>query len=91
MNVQKQKNDFWSWRNFMYKFLNQINPDYFEAICAFAQMEMLEAGYAGVTEFHYIHNDLSGSPIILYLKCHKEFLMLPIKSGIGLTLITCTI
>ena len=53
-------NDFWSWRNFMYNFLNKISPDHFEAICALAQMEMLEAGYAGVVEFHYLHNDLSG-------------------------------
>ena len=69
----------------MYKFLNQINPDYFESICAYAQMEMLEAGYAEVTEFHYIH-DLSGAHTVLYLKCHKEFLMPPINQ-IGLTLL----
>ena len=57
---ESKTNDFWSWRNFMYNFLNKITPDYFEAICAIAQMEMLEAGYSGVSEFHYLHNDLSG-------------------------------
>ena len=60
----------------MYNFLNKITPDHFEAICAIAQMEMLEAGYSGVSEFHYLHNDLSECAIIKIQKCQKELLML---------------
>ena len=84
---ETKKNDFWSWRNFMYKFLNQINPDYFESICAFAQMEMLEAGYAGVTEFHYIHNDLSGAPYNNLSEMSQRIVNASYQSGIGLTLL----
>ena len=84
---ETKKNDFWSWRNFMYKFLNQINPDYFESICAFAQMEMLEAGYAGVTEFHYIHNDLSGAPYNALSEISQRIVNASYQSGIGLTLL----
>ena len=84
---ETKKNDFWSWRNFMYKFLNQINPDYFESICAFAQMEMLEAGYAGVTEFHYIHNDLSGAPYNTLSEMSQRIVNASYQSGIGLTLL----
>ncbi len=84
---ETKKNDFWSWRNFMYKFLNQINPDYFESICAYAQMEMLEAGYAGVTEFHYIHNDLSGAPFNTLSEMSQRVVNASYQSGIGLTLL----
>ncbi len=84
---ETKKNDFWSWRNFMYKFLNQINPDYFESICTYAQMEMLEAGYAGVTEFHYIHNDLSGAPYNTLSEMSQRIVNASYKSGIGLTLL----
>ena len=33
-----------------------------EAIAAFAYMEMLEAGFTRVGEFHYVHHDHGGQP-----------------------------
>ena len=84
---QNISNDFWSWRTFMYRFLNKITPDYFEAICAFAQMEMLEAGYSGVTEFHYIHNDLSGIRYNDLSEMSQRVINASYNSGIGLTLL----
>ena len=47
---------FWSWRKLMYRFLQHLTPDAIESIAAFGQMEMLEAGYACVGEFHYLHH-----------------------------------
>ncbi len=52
--------DFWSWREVMYRFLDRLNPDDVEAICAMAYVEMLEGGYTHVGEFHYLHNDEAG-------------------------------
>jgi formimidoylglutamate deiminase len=37
---------FWTWRQLMFRFLDRLKPDHVEAIAAFVQMEMLEAGYA---------------------------------------------
>src|SRR5690606_33611479 len=51
---------FWTWREVMYRFLGQLNPDDVEAIAAFAMMEMLEGGFAAVAEFHYLHHDPAG-------------------------------
>ncbi len=51
---------FWTWRKIMYKFLNQLNPDHMEAIAAMAYMEMLETGFTGVAEFHYVHHAPNG-------------------------------
>ena len=84
---ESKTNDFWSWRNFMYNFLNKISPDHFEAICALAQMEMLEAGYAGVVEFHYLHNDLSGIRYRNISEMSQRVINASNKSGIGLTLL----
>ena len=44
----------------MYRFVDAIGPDDMEAIAAFAYMEMLEAGFTRVGEFHYVHHDRGG-------------------------------
>ena len=84
---ESKTNDFWSWRNFMYSFLNKITPDHFEAICALAQMEMLEAGYAGVSEFHYLHNDLYGVRFNNISEMSERVINSSKMTGIGLTLL----
>jgi len=52
--------DFWTWRELMYRFLDRGGPDEIEAITALAFMEMLEGGFTRVAEFHYLHNDPAG-------------------------------
>lgn len=49
---------FWSWRDLMYQYANQINADQLYHIASYAYSEMLQAGYTSVCEFHYIHRDL---------------------------------
>ena len=56
------RDTFWTWRDLMYRFLDHLTPEDIEAITAFAQMEMLEAGYASVAEFHYLHHQPGGAP-----------------------------
>jgi formiminoglutamate deiminase len=53
---------FWTWRELMYRFLAHMTPDDVEAISAQAYVEMLEAGFTRVGEFHYLHHDPSGAP-----------------------------
>jgi formiminoglutamate deiminase len=52
---------FWSWRDVMYRFALRMNPDQLEAIAAQAYVEMLEAGFGRVGEFHYLHHDADGA------------------------------
>ncbi|MDN3646596.1 formimidoylglutamate deiminase [Pontixanthobacter aestiaquae] len=54
------KDDFWTWREVMYRFLELLTPDDVEAIAAQVQMEMLEAGYSAQAEFHYLHHAPGG-------------------------------
>ena len=50
------RDSFWTWRRLMFRFLDRITPEQVEAIAAFVQMEMLEAGYGTNVEFHYLHH-----------------------------------
>lgn len=79
--------DFWSWREVMYRFLARMEPDDLEAIAAYAYADMLEAGFTSVGEFHYLHRSpegsLYGNPAELALR-HAAAADL---TGIGLTLL----
>ena len=51
---------FWTWREWMYRFLAHMSPDDLEAVTAQAYVEMIEAGFTRVGEFHYLHRDPTG-------------------------------
>ena len=51
---------FWTWRAVMYRFLERIGPEELSAIAAQLYVEMLEAGYTAVGEFHYLHHRPDG-------------------------------
>ena len=49
---------FWSWRKVMYRFALAMTPEDAEAVAAEVYVEMLEAGFTRVGEFHYLHHAL---------------------------------
>ncbi len=53
--------NFWSWREIMYRFLDRLTPEDVAAITAQAYAEMLETGFTRVGEFHYLHHAPDGS------------------------------
>lgn len=53
---------FWTWRETMYRFAGLVEPDDLYAIAAQLYVEMLEAGYTRVCEFHYLHHQADGRP-----------------------------
>ncbi len=56
------RDTFWTWRETMYRFALTMTPDDVEAVAAQLYVEMLEAGFAAVAEFHYLHHAPDGSP-----------------------------
>ena len=78
---------FWTWRQLMYRFLDQLTPDHIEAITAFVQMEMLEAGYGAVAEFHYLHHQPDGTPYENVAELSARICAATAQTGIGLTLL----
>lgn len=53
---------FWSWREVMYRFALTLSPDQMEAVASQLYVEMLEAGFTRVGEYHYLHHDREGAP-----------------------------
>lgn len=78
---------FWTWRRLMYRFLEQLTPEDVEAIAAFVQMEMLEAGYAASVEFHYLHHAPGGRAYDDPAEMSARIAAAAARSGIGLTLL----
>ena len=78
---------FWTWRKLMFRFLNQLTPEHIEKICAFVQMEMLEAGYATNVEFHYLHHQPGGTPYEQLAEMTNRIVAATLSSGIGLTIL----
>jgi formimidoylglutamate deiminase len=54
--------DFWTWREEMYRLVRLVEPEDIEAITAQLAIEMLKHGYTSMAEFHYLHNDRDGKP-----------------------------
>lgn len=76
---------FWTWRDLMYRFLDRLTPDQVQAIAAQAQVEMLEAGYAAVGEFHYLHHATDGGAYDDPAEMSARVAAAATDTGIGLT------
>ena len=71
----------------MYRFVERLSPDDLEAIAAFAYMEMLEAGFTAVAEFHYLHHQPDGRPYDNVAEMSERIVAAAETAGIGLTLL----
>jgi formimidoylglutamate deiminase len=83
----EQQDSFWSWRTLMYRFASRLTPENLEAIATWLYIEMLEAGYTSVCEFHYVHHDLDGTPYADDATLALCLLRAAQRAGIGLTLL----
>jgi formimidoylglutamate deiminase len=81
------QDSFWTWRQLMYRFLERLTPDDVQAIAAFVQMEMAEAGYAAVAEFHYLHHAQGGAPYADRAEMSARIAAAAAETGLGLTLL----
>ncbi len=79
------RESFWTWRTLMYRFLDRLTPEQIEAIAALVFMEMQEAGYASVGEFHYVHHQPGGTPYVQLSELSQRIFSAATQTGIGLT------
>jgi len=82
-----ESDSFWTWRTLMYRFLERLDPDQVEAIAALTYVEMLEAGYACVGEFHYLHHQPGGAGYDNPAELATRITAAASATGIGLTLL----
>lgn len=81
------EDSFWSWRTEMYRLALSMTPDQVEAVAAQLYMEMLEAGFCRVGEFHYLHHDKDGSPYADPAEMAARIAAASAGTGIALTLL----
>jgi formimidoylglutamate deiminase len=79
--------NFWTWREEMYRFLERVEPEDQEAIAAQLYIEMLKAGYTSVAEFQYLHHDPDGQPYANQAEMATRIVAASVATGIGLTLL----
>lgn len=79
--------DFWSWRDLMYRLVAAISPDDLTAIAAMAFAEMLESGFTRSGEFHYLHHQPDGTPYDNPAEMAVALAAAAAQTGIGLTLL----
>ena len=82
-----ETDSFWSWRETMYRFALMMSPDDVEAVAAQLYVEMLEAGFASVAEFHYLHHAPDGTPYASPAEMAGRIVAAAREAGVGLTLL----
>ncbi|MEJ8857008.1 formimidoylglutamate deiminase [Variovorax robiniae] len=81
------QDSFWSWRTLMYRFASRLDPAQLEAIALSLYVEMIEAGYTSVCEFHYVHHDVDGRAYADDATLALALMRAAQRAGIGLTLL----
>ncbi len=84
MNPQ---DSFWTWRELMYRLAARFDPDSLRDVAAQLYVEMLEAGYTRVCEFHYLHHAPDGRAYGDAAAMSRALIEAARETGIGLTLL----
>ena len=79
------QDSFWTWRTLMYRFLDQLTPQDVQAIAAMVMVEMAEAGFAAVAEFHYLHHGPGGARYGDPAEMTARIAAAALDTGLGLT------
>ena len=82
-----ENDDFWIWREQMYRLANAIQLDDLLSVTTQLYMNMLEHGYTSVAEFNYLHHDLGGKAFGRSTEIGEVMMEAAERSGIRLTLV----
>jgi formimidoylglutamate deiminase len=81
------EDSFWTWRETMYRFAARMTPESVHAVATQLYVEMLEAGYTSVCEFHYLHHAPDGRPYADPAAMSQALIAAARDTGIRLTLL----
>jgi formimidoylglutamate deiminase len=81
------RDSFWTWRETMYRMAARFDPDRLHAVASQLYVEMLEAGYTTVCEFHYLHHAPGGAPYADPAAMSHALISAARETGIRLTLL----
>ncbi len=78
---------FWTWRESMYGFLADLDPDDIERIATRLYTGLRARGYTAVGEFHYVHHAPGGTPYVDPAETSLRLLRAAETAGISITLL----
>ncbi|MFD0325647.1 amidohydrolase family protein [Lysobacter gummosus] len=78
---------FWTWRETMYRFAERFTPEALHAVATQLYVEMLEAGYTSVCEFHYLHHAPDGRAYADPAEMSRALIAAARDTGIRMTLL----
>ena len=81
------QDDFWSWRDRMYRVALAITPAQMQAVATHLYIELLHGGYTQVCEFHYLHHAPDGSRHAEPAAMSLALADAAAQAGLGLTLL----
>lgn len=81
-----REDNLWTWRRFMYDLVSRVQPEHYEAIAAFAFLEMVKYGITAVGEFHYVHHTPEATPYDNPAEMADRLIAAAGKVGIRMTL-----
>ena len=84
---ESEHDDFWSWRDRMYRVALAISPEQLNAVATQLYIEMLRGGYTHVCEFHYLHHAPDGRAYDDPLTMTWMLIDAAREAGIGLTVV----
>lgn len=84
---ERSGDDFWSWRDRMYRVALRVSPDHLESIATWLYSEMLRSGYTHVCEFHYLHRTPEGHEYADPAEMTWALVRAAENTGIGLTML----
>lgn len=84
---ERAEDNLWTWREQMYRFVDRLTPEDYEAIASFAYLEMLEFGFTSVCEFHYVHHQRGGDSYDNPAEMSDRLIAAADLTGMGLTLL----
>ncbi|MEI7495683.1 MAG: formimidoylglutamate deiminase [Betaproteobacteria bacterium] len=84
---ERSGDDFWSWRDRMYRVALRVSPDHLESIATWLYSEMLRSGYTHVCEFHYLHRNPDGHEYADPAEMTWALVRAAENTGIGLTML----
>lgn len=83
---ESTQDDFWSWRERMYRVALRVDAAQLRAIAAQLYVELLQGGYTQVCEFNYLQHDQGGQPYADPLTLSWALADAAADAGIGQTL-----
>jgi formimidoylglutamate deiminase len=79
--------DFWSWRDRMYRVALRITPEQLHAVACHLYTELLQGGYTHTCEFHYLHHAPGGEPYADEATMARALAQAAHDTGMGLTIL----